>query len=83
MTTTSCREERGKKYGDFVVRMLADKAFNSGINEIYVGAQTQAIGFYETIGFKVCSEEYIEAGIPHKLMKLVENDFRRCRGCQA
>ncbi len=76
------KEERGKKYGDFVVRMLADKAFASGIDTIYVGAQTQAIGFYETIGFEVCSEEFDEAGIPHKMMKMPESSFRRCQGCQ-
>lgn len=77
------KEERGKKYGDFVVRMLADKAFMAGIEEIYVGAQTRAIGFYETIGFRICSDEYEEAGIAHKMMKMTEKDFRRCQGCQA
>lgn len=33
-------------------------------------AQTYAIGFYEKCGFKVCSEEFLEDGIPHKEMEL-------------
>ncbi len=30
-----------------------------------LGAQMQAIGFYENLGFCVVSEEYDDAGIPH------------------
>ncbi len=38
--------------------------------EIYIEAQCHAIGFYEKEGFKVCSEEFLEVGIPHKQMRL-------------
>ena len=66
------KEERGKKYGDYVVRSMLEKAFADGIEEIYVGAQIQARGFYETIGFRAINEEiYDEAGIPHVMMKIV------------
>lgn len=76
------KEERGKQYGDFVVRMLADKAFLSGIDTVYVGARKDAVGFYETIGFSVCSEEFEEAGAVRVMMKMAESGFRRCQGCQ-
>lgn len=33
-------------------------------------AQKQAVGFYEKFGFVVCSDEYMEEGIPHYTMKL-------------
>lgn len=32
---------------------------------IYVGAQSYAAGFYAKEGFEVCSEEFLEDGIPH------------------
>ena len=33
------KEERGKKYGDFVVRMLIDKAFLMGAKRVYANVQ--------------------------------------------
>ena len=70
------KEERGKRYGDFVVRQMLKNAFDEGIESVYVGAQIQARGFYETIGFKAINEEiYDEAGIPHVMMRIVEEDF--------
>lgn len=39
-----------------------------GAKRIYLEAQTYAIGFYEREGFKVCSEEFLEDGIPHVKM---------------
>ena len=39
--------------------------------KIYLEAQCYAIGYYEREGFKVCSEEFLEDGIPHVEMELV------------
>jgi ElaA protein len=39
--------------------------------QIYLEAQTYAISFYEKLGFKVTSEEFLEDGIPHVKMILV------------
>lgn len=38
--------------------------------EIYIDAQSYAVGFYEVVGFKICSEEFIQDGIPHISMNL-------------
>ena len=38
--------------------------------KIYVESQTHAIGFYEREGFRICSEEFLDVGIPHKGMEL-------------
>lgn len=38
---------------------------------ITIDSQCHAIGFYEKAGFKVCSEEFMEAGIPHVKMECV------------
>jgi predicted GNAT family N-acyltransferase len=37
---------------------------------IKLSAQTHAIGFYEKHGFSICSDEYPDAGIPHRDMQL-------------
>ncbi len=37
---------------------------------IYIEAQCYATGFYEREGFKICSEEFLEDGIPHVQMIL-------------
>ena len=42
---------------DLQARALAD--------QMLLSAQTHAIGFYEKLGFSVCSDEYQDAGIPH------------------
>ena len=33
-------------------------------------AQSYAVGFYEREGFRTCSEEFLEDGIPHVQVKL-------------
>lgn len=38
--------------------------------KIYIEAQSYAVGFYEKEGFKVCSNEFLEDGIPHVEMVL-------------
>lgn len=39
-------------------------------NRIYIEAQCYAIGYYKREGFEVCSEEFLEEGIPHVQMVL-------------
>lgn len=36
--------------------------------QIYVEAQCYATGYYEREGFRICSEEFLEDGIPHVQM---------------
>lgn len=68
------KEFRGKHYGDFVVRMLIDKAISLGAKEVVVGAQSHAISFYEKIGFVKQEEEYFEDGIYHLMMSYIPSD---------
>lgn len=37
---------------------------------IYIEAQCYAVGFYEREGFQICSESFLEDGIPHVQMRL-------------
>ena len=41
-----------------------------GAGKIYLEAQCYAVGFYEREGFKICSGEFLEDGIPHVQMEL-------------
>ena len=46
-------DERRKKYGDFVVRLLVNRGFLSGANEIKVWVDdNNLVPFFEKIGFK-------------------------------
>jgi predicted GNAT family N-acyltransferase len=45
-----------------------------GSKTIVLSAQTHAIGFYRRAGFKVVSDEYLDANIPHVDMQLAFTD---------
>lgn len=40
-----------------------------GATSIYLEAQCYATGYYEREGFRICSEEFLEDGIPHVAMR--------------
>lgn len=75
------KEARGKKHGDFLVRMLCDRAFANGAQEVHIGAQVRAAGFYEKIGFVKAGEEYNDCHVPHVPMILKKNAFCSQCGC--
>lgn len=64
--------ERKKGYGAVVMKegiRVAKEKF--GADKIRIGAQIQAEGFYEKLGFKpISGSEYLEDGIPHIEMVL-------------
>ena len=43
---------------------------NTHCEKIRLDSQVQAVGFYEKLGFKVTSDKFLEAGIPHTQMEL-------------
>lgn len=46
-----------------------------GAEKVYLEAQSYAVPFYERQGFRVCSGEFLEDGIPHRKMLLDIRDF--------
>ena len=65
----ACRKEyRGKHLASELMRFIEEKASDSGIRLITLGAQDQAAPFYERLGFKTIGEGFLEAGIPHHRM---------------
>ena len=62
---------RGKGYAGLVLHEAVERAKKMpNIHEIYLEAQTYAIGFYGKEGFSPYGEEFLEDGIPHIKMKL-------------
>lgn len=63
--------EHGKGLGTILMKesMKAIKS-RTGCKAIHMDAQKQAVKFYEKLGFKVTSGEYLEAGIVHVDMEM-------------
>lgn len=74
---------RGKGYGEFVVRVLVDRAFLIGAKSVEVHSQLHAVKFYEKLGFEAYGAPYIESGIEHVSMKIQPGQMTSdCGHCQ-
>jgi len=62
------KEFRGKSYGKILMQEIIQVVKRKGIKEVFIHAQTQAISFYEKLGWKIFGEEFEEAGIIHRHM---------------
>jgi len=64
------KENRGFGFGRKIMLALIDRAKEKGMKELSLSSQVQVLKFYQSLGFTVVSDEYMEAGIPHVKMKL-------------
>lgn len=55
---------------ELMIRSLAIVRDKMPCEAIHVDAQVQASGYYEKMGFRQISEEFMEEGIPHILMEM-------------
>jgi predicted GNAT family N-acyltransferase len=62
---------RGKGLGRMIVEALTAEAGNRGIARVFLGAQKQAEGFYQKIGFRQFGEPFMEVGIEHVHMEKI------------
>ena len=63
------KEARKKGYGRDIMAAAENYAVQEGMQFTLLGAQTQAIPFYESLGYQAFGEEYLDAGIQHFDMK--------------
>lgn len=56
----------GKRLMECSMKTIQEKF---GCEKLCLDAQTHAIGFYEKLGFRVTSDEFLEEGIPHVEME--------------
>ena len=59
------KEHRKNGAGLFFMKEIMDYCKKQNFKKISLSAQEHALGFYEKLGFKICSEKYIDANIPH------------------
>jgi predicted GNAT family N-acyltransferase len=64
---------RQRGLGTLVMQRLEEFAIQMSTPRLWFHAQTQAVSFYEKLGYRVCSDEFLEANIPHVQM---EKDFQ-------
>lgn len=62
--------QRNKNYGLQVMKEAIKVAKILGAEQVKIEAQSYATGFYEKLGFRICSDEFLIDGIWHKRMQL-------------
>ena len=62
------KAHRGQGIGRTMLEILMGVARDRDFGVVALSAQTYAVPFYETHGFRVEGDEYEEAGIPHRRM---------------
>ncbi|MFJ9828428.1 GNAT family N-acetyltransferase [Streptomyces sp. NPDC101160] len=62
---------RGLGVGAALVRAIEDAARERGLAAVDLHAQTQALGFYERLGYAAYGPEFPDAGMPHRAMRRV------------
>lgn len=67
-------EYRNKGTGSAILKLLLSSATDMKLKKVYLHAQISAIPFYQKHGFSTCSEEFMDAGIPHKSMQFIIQD---------
>ena len=60
---------QGKGIGRALTNFAENIARDRGYDTMIMHARKNAIGFYEKMGYKVCSDEFIEITIPHYVME--------------
>lgn len=63
------KDKRKGGAGKAIMMGIEEFAKSKGIKKLKLNAQTQAIPFYSRLGYEVVSEEFLDAGIPHKTME--------------
>ena len=59
------KDWRGLKVGESLMKAVFEEAEKRGLTQQMLSAQVHATAFYQQLGFKIVSEEFLEAGIPH------------------
>ncbi|MDQ1664889.1 MAG: hypothetical protein QOH75_920 [Actinomycetota bacterium] len=59
---------RGTGLGVQLVQAIERRAASQGLDLIALSAQTQALGFYQRLGYVAHGPEFDDAGLPHRWM---------------
>lgn len=62
------KDQRKTGAGKAIMNAIEKYAQENGLQKLKLNAQTHAIPFYSGLGYDTVSEEFLDAGIPHKTM---------------
>lgn len=65
------RSARKMGLGAQIMRAVLAEVRSLGVSRVILGAQLQALAFYQKLGFEVCGKDYLDAGIVHRDMQKV------------
>ena len=68
------KSARGTGLGAQLMRFIMDDlaARDDAAGKVFfLSSQVSAIGFYQRLGFEICSEQYLDAGIQHRDMQRI------------
>ena len=60
---------RGAGWGRRIMATVEEHAREAGYERVRLAAQVPVVGFYERLDYEVVSEEFMDAGIPHRSME--------------
>jgi predicted GNAT family N-acyltransferase len=63
------KEYRKSGAGKAIMETIESFAQENGFSTLKLNAQTHAIPFYSRLNYEVISDEFMDAGIPHRTMK--------------
>ncbi len=69
------RDFRGRGIGSRLLAAVIEQAKHAGHKQVFLHAQVSVIGFYQQHGFTACGDVFIDAGIKHRSMRLVIDNF--------
>lgn len=65
------KEQRGRHYGSSVMNAALSVAREQlHARQAKIHSQSYIIPFYEKLGFQVSSDEFLEEGVPHRIMTI-------------
>ncbi|UOR13102.1 GNAT family N-acetyltransferase [Halobacillus amylolyticus] len=62
------KAHRGNSFGKQIIHYMETVIKDEGYSRAKLNSQTHAEGFYESLGYRTVSEEFMDAGIPHVTM---------------
>jgi len=60
---------QGKGIGRALMNFAESVARDAGYKKITMHARVTAVGFYEKLGYQICSDEFEEVTVPHYIME--------------
>lgn len=75
------KDLRGQEYGDFVLKMLINKAAIANADTIYALSLPEQSGFFEKVGFKKTGTQQTIQGITYDDLILSGSLMHMCKGC--